>query len=277
MKNIRFLSIGRIVLGLFVFMAICFLNACSTRNSENAIDTVQPFGISVEEVKVINNQQEIFLNNNIKQTNEQEKRLILSVLIKNVTDKELNDVWFELQLNSEVEPYISSHILKFTSDKMDVTTQANALLADSKDKPIVWGFSHEWDMLLTSEQDLNSYYDLSSEKLVEELKNITVKVHWSGGMQEVTIPLEISEQVITKKADTTALEGNQTEPTASIKLTVSKEPKIVFEDYSELFDGRNGCVVIYDTDKDEYLIYNETMIHTEVSPYSTFKIVATLM
>lgn len=194
MKNNRFASIERLVLGLSVFMATCLLMACITRKSENAIDTVQPFDISVAEVKVISNQQEVFLDNNLKQTNKQEKRLILSVLINNLTDMDFKAVWFELQFNSELEPYIASHILKFTSDKMDVTTQEKALLADSKDKTIVWGFSHEWDMLLTSEQDLNSYYDLSTEKLVEELKNITVKVHWSGGMQEITIPLEINEK-----------------------------------------------------------------------------------
>ncbi len=85
------------------------------------------------------------------------------------------------------------------------------------------------------------------------------------------------EPVITKKADTTVIESIQTEPTVSTKPTVSEIPKIVLEDYSELFVDRNGCVVIYDTDKDEYHIYNEAMINTQVSPYSTFKIVATLM
>lgn len=182
------------MLGLSVFVATCFLTARITRQSENAIDTVQPFDISVAEVKVISKQQEVFVDNNLKQTNQQEKRLVLSVLINNVTDMDFKKVWFELQFNSEVKPYIASQKIKYTSDKMDVTTYEKALLADSKDKPIVWVFSHEWDMLLTTEQDLISYHDLSPEKLVEDLKSITVNVHWSGGMQEITIPLEINEK-----------------------------------------------------------------------------------
>ena len=123
-----------------------------------------------------------------------ENRLIVSVLISNVTDLEFKEVWYELQINSEVKAYIASHILKFTSDKMDITTREKALAADSKGKPIIWGFSHEWDMLLTSEEDLDSYYDLSPEGLAEELKSITVQVNWSGETQTKTIPLELSEK-----------------------------------------------------------------------------------
>lgn len=199
MKNNRFASIERLVLVISIITATCFLNACITRQTNNAIDTAQPFDISVAEVKVISNQQEGYEDNNLKQTNQHEKRLILSVLINNVTDMDFKKVWFELQFNSEVEPYIASNIIKYTSDKMDVTTYGKALLADSKDKPskdkpIICGFSHEWNMSLTTKQDLNSFYDLSPEKLVDELKSVTVKVHWRGGMQEITIPLELNEK-----------------------------------------------------------------------------------
>lgn len=100
----------------------------------------------------------------------------------------------------------------------------------------------------------------------------------STNRSEVEDDIELSsEPVITNKADTTVIEGIQTEPTVSITPTVVKKTKIMLEDYSELFDGSNGCVVIYDVDKDEYHIYSEAMINTEVSPYSTFKIVSTLM
>lgn len=68
-----------------------------------------------------------------------------------------------------------------------------------------------------------------------------------------------------------------TEATEIAEVLETEKPNIIVEDYSELFADRNGCAVIYDTDKDEYLVYNEVMINTEVSPYSTFKIVATLM
>lgn len=189
------------MLRLSVFMAASMLIACTPQQSEGnsnpVVDTDQPFEISVDEVKVIRKQQQIFQDNNLIQTDEYENRLLITVSINNITELELKKVWFELQLNSEVEPYIASKILKFKSDKMDITSHEKALEADLKDKPqdkpIVWAFSHEWNMTLTTEDDLDTYYGLSPEGLAEELKSITVKVTWKGGSQTETIPLELSE------------------------------------------------------------------------------------
>lgn len=197
MRNNRFSSLRILMFGLSVFVA-GLLIACtpqqSDSNSSPAIDTVQPFEISVTEVKVISKQKQVFKDEKLIQTDQHENRLIISVLISNDTDLELKEVWFELQLNSEVEPYIASHILKFTSDKMDITTREKALAVDSKEEPIIWGFSHEWDMLLTSEEDLASYYDLLPADLTDGLKSITVQVNWSGGTQAKTIPIELSKK-----------------------------------------------------------------------------------
>ncbi|WP_066714550.1 hypothetical protein [Clostridium sp. Marseille-P299] len=75
MKNNRFGLICRLVLGVSVLMAICFLIIHITRQTENTNDKIQPFDISVAEVKVISNQQEVSLENNLKQMNQHEKRL----------------------------------------------------------------------------------------------------------------------------------------------------------------------------------------------------------
>ena len=48
-------------------------------------------------------------------------------------------------------------------------------------------------------------------------------------------------------------------------------------DDSEYFGDRSGCAVIYSSEEDCYYVLNEPKIDTEVSPYSTFKIVGTLM
>lgn len=48
-------------------------------------------------------------------------------------------------------------------------------------------------------------------------------------------------------------------------------------DFSKEFNGINGCAVIYNPTEGEYLIYNKSMSEVEVSPYSTFKIISTLM
>lgn len=48
-------------------------------------------------------------------------------------------------------------------------------------------------------------------------------------------------------------------------------------DYSKIYNGLNGCAVIYNPLENQYLIYNESMCEVEVSPLSTFKIISTLM
>ncbi len=55
--------------------------------------------------------------------------------------------------------------------------------------------------------------------------------------------------------------------------------EIVMEnvDYSKNFNGLNGCAVIYNPLKNQYLAYNQEMCKVQVSPYSTFKIISTLM
>jgi len=48
-------------------------------------------------------------------------------------------------------------------------------------------------------------------------------------------------------------------------------------DLSSKFNGINGCAVIFNSQKNQYSFYNEAMSEQEVSPYSTFKIISTLM
>lgn len=55
------------------------------------------------------------------------------------------------------------------------------------------------------------------------------------------------------------------------------ERKIVNVDYSEFFQDIKGCAVVYDAAANEYMVYNEEMAKERVSPYSTFKIISTLM
>lgn len=47
-------------------------------------------------------------------------------------------------------------------------------------------------------------------------------------------------------------------------------------DYSDCFDGVNGCAVFYDFKEEKYIFYDEAKCNTSYSPNSTFKIIATL-
>lgn len=55
-----------------------------------------------------------------------------------------------------------------------------------------------------------------------------------------------------------------------------QEHKAVYSDFSKEFNGINGCAVFYDLSTDIYTYYNKDMCDKEYSPFSTFKIVATL-
>lgn len=53
-----------------------------------------------------------------------------------------------------------------------------------------------------------------------------------------------------------------------------EEKQIAFEDY---FDGFEGSFIMLDEQTNDYLIYNEELIETQVSPCSTFKILNALI
>ena len=48
-------------------------------------------------------------------------------------------------------------------------------------------------------------------------------------------------------------------------------------DYSDSFNGVKGCAVFYSPKDNTYNIYNKQLINEQISPYSTFKIVNSLM
>lgn len=48
-------------------------------------------------------------------------------------------------------------------------------------------------------------------------------------------------------------------------------------DYSDSFNGINGCAVFFSPDNNTYNIYNKELLNEQISPYSTFKIINSLM
>lgn len=55
-----------------------------------------------------------------------------------------------------------------------------------------------------------------------------------------------------------------------------KNPTIKTLDLSSIFNGINGCTVLFDPQNNQYSFYNQELCEQEVSPYSTFKIISTL-
>ncbi|MGL6174717.1 MAG: penicillin-binding transpeptidase domain-containing protein [Cellulosilyticaceae bacterium] len=48
-------------------------------------------------------------------------------------------------------------------------------------------------------------------------------------------------------------------------------------DYSQYFRGINGCTVFYNPKQDVYTVYDKELCEVPISPYSTFKVITTLM
>ena len=74
-----------------------------------------------------------------------------------------------------------------------------------------------------------------------------------------------------ERTETNQLEQSKIEKKAS----ESNEEEIL--DLSNDFNGVNGCAVLYSPSKNKYSFYNKDMAEQQVSPYSTFKIISTLI
>lgn len=79
--------------------------------------------------------------------------------------------------------------------------------------------------------------------------------------------------------DTNANTGDVDVSVGDIDVSTGYEEgrKEIIEDYSDCFVDLDGCAVIYFPDKNTYTYYNKEQCQKQVSPFSTFKIVSTLI
>lgn len=76
------------------------------------------------------------------------------------------------------------------------------------------------------------------------------------------------------------IESNQLDYSETDDKTEKKESENTREesiDLSNAFNSINGCAVLYSPSENKYSLYNKEMAEQEVSPYSTFKIISTLI
>ena len=75
--------------------------------------------------------------------------------------------------------------------------------------------------------------------------------------------------------ETNQLEQSKTDDKTEEKVRESNEEETL--DLSANFNGITGCAVLYSPSENKYSLYNKDMAEQEVSPYSTFKIISTLI
>ena len=144
----------------------------------------------VEEKKVFSVTADAKISND-----EGNKRLQIIVDIDNISDEDYKNVTYSLTLNKEVEPYIANGIITFVEDsKINVISYENEkIIKDNNAELSVTGFQHEWDMLLTTKDDLTEYWGLTQNGIYDALKAVVVEITWNGGKQEETIPLNLKK------------------------------------------------------------------------------------
>lgn len=162
-------------------------------NHANSSDHKDPFLIHVNSVKIDNETPTETDQLNDTTESKISKYLVINLSIENIYDEEYRDVQYSMKLNHEVKPFIASGIISFESDRFWVTPKSIA--AESRNTlPLkVSGFDHNWNLLLTSEADLEDYHDKTLSELLDHLKSLEVQVKWSGGMQTEILPINLDE------------------------------------------------------------------------------------
>lgn len=64
---------------------------------------------------------------------------------------------------------------------------------------------------------------------------------------------------------------------ASANIDFGKNEKILKQDLHRYFKGYDGCFILYNQNKKEYIVYNEEKCKKRTSPHSTYKIYLTLI
>ena len=55
----------------------------------------------------------------------------------------------------------------------------------------ITGFADIWSPQITSDEDLNEYYNLEFDDISEHIKSYTVTVKWDGGQQVEVLPITL--------------------------------------------------------------------------------------
>lgn len=185
---------------IVVFIVLIFVcGILIYKFSSSGIDTnveleQNVFDVNIDDIYVIAAEADA---NSSTNTVDYHDRLVIKVSIENKTDNDYKNVEYYLRLNEEVKPYIASGIIEFPQEKMDVVSQKkfNELKEKGKlnsmESPVLWGFEHEWNMSLTTEEYLKNYFNLSPNDFKNALKSITVTIHWDKGEQVENIPIQL--------------------------------------------------------------------------------------
>lgn len=79
-------------------------------------------------------------------------------------------------------------------------------------------------------------------------------------------------------AITTSQDNSIEKQTSPNDMEVAKAaPVMEAVDYTDCFDNFKGCAVFFNSTKNTYYMYNQELCKEQSSPYSTFKIISTLM
>lgn len=106
--------------------------------------------------------------------------------------------------------------------------------------------------------------------------NMNIEVVKEENMNSIKEDAEIKE-VEAKEIKTKGTENNETETVETTSQVNSESIEDEIVDFSDCFENIDGCAVLYSPAKNQYTYYSKDKCQTQFSPYSTFKIVSTLI
>lgn len=184
MKRLLFIN----TLIMFIFLS----TSCQTdRNQGESNQNEKPFNIDLKSAQIIEEITQTLDDNSLVPGTGTTKRLEISISITNEQNTAYDNTRFEVALNEEAKKFIASGVIERESDSfyivpkgVEVGTMKNGLIE-------VTGFEDIWSPQITSDEDLNEYYNLDFDDISEHIKSYTVTVKWDGGQQVEVLPITL--------------------------------------------------------------------------------------
>lgn len=123
---------------------------------------------------------------------------------------------------------------------------------------------------------IDEYFDILGRNRMKKITNIIIALIsvFAAGCSNADGSQPNNNNIVTEQQS--GKESQNTQSTDKAKENKAPAATEHIVDYSEYFQGIQGCAVIYDEASNSYSFYNKEKCKTEASPLSTFKIVSAL-
>lgn len=177
-----------ITLLIFMFLS----TSCQTDGNEGESNqNEKPFNIDLKSVQIIEETTQTLDDKSLVPGTGTTKRLELSISITNEQNTAYDNTRFKVALNEEAKNFIASGVVERESDSFYIVPKGAEASKLKNGLIEITGFADIWSPQITSDEDLNEYYNLEFDDISEHIKSYTVTVKWDGGQQVEVLPITL--------------------------------------------------------------------------------------